>query len=151
MKKIIDIAKVEIGYKEVPANSNKTKYGEWFGFNGVAWCGIFVSWVYYMAGFPLGNIGFKYGFAGISTAIDHFRKTNEFTSAPIEGDIVFFDWQGDGSYDHTGIYVTKVFDDYFVTIEGNTSVDNQSNGGEVMVRLRKKENVLFVHPKILDK
>lgn len=37
MSKVIEIAEKEIGYTELPANSNKTKYGKWFGFDGVAW------------------------------------------------------------------------------------------------------------------
>lgn len=34
---IVAIARKEIGYEETPKNSNKTKYGKWFGFDGVAW------------------------------------------------------------------------------------------------------------------
>jgi len=56
--KIVEIAEKEIGTTEYPANTNKTKYGAWFGLNGLAWCAIFVSWCYDKAGFPLGNIGF---------------------------------------------------------------------------------------------
>lgn len=74
MNRIIEIAEKEIGETELPKDSNLTKYGEWFGFDGVAWCGMFVSWCYYLAGFPLGNIGFKKGFAGCQTAVAHFKK-----------------------------------------------------------------------------
>src|SRR5690606_7718800 len=112
----------EIGYKETPPNSNKTKYGEWFGFDGVAWCGMFVSWVYHHAGFPLGNIGFLKGFAGCQTAVAYFKKNNETTETPVAGDIVFFDWNNDGRYDHTGIYVRHIDESTFESIEGNTSV-----------------------------
>lgn len=150
MKKIIEIAEKEIGYKENPINSNLTKYGKWFGFDGVAWCAMFVSWVYYNAGFPLGNIGFKKGFAGCQTAVSHFKKTKEITLTPIEGDIVFFDWNGDGRYDHTGLFVKWINNNLFETIEGNTSSNNQSNGGEVMRRNRTNKNVIFVHPKVCD-
>lgn len=148
MSKIIEIATAEIGYKENPANSNKTKYGKWFGFDGVAWCGMFVSWVYFHAGLPLGKIGFTRGFAGCQTAVAHFKKTGEITTSPVAGDIVFFDWNNDGRYDHTGIFKTWIEKDAFTSIEGNTSLTNQSNGGEVMLRIRYNKNVLFVHPKI---
>lgn len=37
MNKITELASKEIGYSETPNNSNKTKYGKWFGFDGVAW------------------------------------------------------------------------------------------------------------------
>ena len=150
MNKIIEIAEKEIGYKENPTYSNKTKYGKWFGFDGVAWCAMFVSWVYNNAGFPLGNIGFLKGFAGCQTAVAHFKKTNQITVTPTCGDIVFFDWNGDGRFDHTGLFVKDIDGHNFETIEGNTSLSNQSNGGEVMRRKRKYQNVLFVHPIVRD-
>lgn len=143
---IVSIASREIGYAESPMNSNKTKYGQWFGLDAVAWCGIFVSWCYAHAGFRLGNIGFKKGFAGCQTAVAYFKKQGTTTSDPIAGDIVFFDWGGDGRYDHTGIFVKKIDDNSFETIEGNTSLINQSNGGQVMRRVRKYTNAIFVHP-----
>lgn len=150
-KKIIEVAKKEIGYTENPPNSNKTKFGKWFGFDGVAWCGMFVSWCYDKAGFPLGNIGFVKGFAGCQTAVAFFTKNKRLTTTPKEGDIVFFDWNLDGRYDHTGVFVRQIDKDYFETIEGNTSLTNQSNGGQVMLRKRKYgKGVVFVHPKCLD-
>lgn len=154
MSKILSIARKEIGYAEVPANTNKTKYGKWFGFDGVAWCGMFVSWCYDKAGYPLGKIGFFKGFAGCQTAVAHFRKTGEVTLNPVPGDIVFFDWNGDSRYDHVGLF--DRWEDgekkTFITVEGNTSLHNDSNGGTVMERLRGRVgSVIFVHPKVLDK
>lgn len=142
---IVEIASKEIGYKETPKNSNKTKYGKWFLLDSVPWCGIFVSWVYNQAGKPLGNIGFSKGFAGCQTAVAYFIKNKKTTKTPVPGDIVFFDWNGDGRYDHTGIFVAGIDTKRFKTIEGNTSLTNQSNGGEVMLRERDYKNCLFVH------
>ncbi len=150
IKNIITLAQAEIGYSETPVNSNKTKYGKWFGLDGVAWCGIFVSWLYAKAGFPLGKIGFTKGFAGCQTAVAHFKKTKEVTNFPQPGDIVFFDWNADGRFDHTGIFVRHIDAMNFESIEGNTSLANQSNGGTVMLRKRSFKNALFVHPKVLD-
>ncbi|MDV6169536.1 CHAP domain-containing protein [Flavobacterium sp. DG1-102-2] len=151
IQNIINIALAEIGYSENPANSNKTKYGEWFGLNGVAWCGIFCSWVYSKAGFQLPKIGFAKGFAGCATAVSYFKKYHTITLSPKPGDLVFFDWNADGNYDHVGLfYDWKIPFKEFYTIEGNTSLTNQSNGGQVMKRARKAANVLFVHPNILD-
>ena len=146
MSNIVAIAEKEIGYTETPTNSNKTKYGKWFGFDGVAWCGMFVSWCYDKAGFPLGNVGFSKGFAGCQTAVAHYKKKNKITTKPVPGDIVFFDWNGDGRFDHTGLFVKDIDGKSFETIEGNTSLTNQSNGGQVMKRKRKYVNVIFVHP-----
>lgn len=145
MNEIIRIAETQLGEGEKPLNSNKTKYGKWFGFDGVAWCGIFVSWCYAQAGFPLPKIGFSKGYAGCQTAVAYFKKNEKITTKPVEGDIVFFDWNADGRYDHTGIFVKWINDKEFHTIEGNTAVGNDSNGGNVMKRVRKNKNVLFVH------
>lgn len=149
-QKVVSIAEKEIGVEESPRNSNKTKYGKWFGFDGVAWCGMFVSWCYAQAGFALGNIGYLKGFAGCQTAFAHFTKTKEITNKPIAGDIVLFDWNGDKRYDHTGIFVRWLDDNRFEAIEGNTAVGNDSNGGKVMLRVRNKKFAIFVHPKVLD-
>lgn len=147
---IVATAAAEIGYVEYPANSNKTKYGKWFGFDGVAWCGIFVSWVYAKTGLALENIGFANGFAGCQTAVAYFKRSNQTTQNPIAGDIVFFDWNSDGRYDHTGIFVKQLDAFYFESIEGNTSTTNQSNGGMVMRRKRLYKSAIFVHPKRLS-
>lgn len=144
--KIIEIAEKEIGTIESPKNSNKTKYGKWFGLDGVAWCGIFVSWVYAESGYQLPRIGFLKGFAGCQTAVEYFRKNKLITENPEAGDIVFFDWNKDGRYDHTGIFVKKIDDKTFETIEGNTSLSNQSNGGEVMRRVRNYSVSIFAKP-----
>lgn len=149
-QKIIDIALKEVGYIE--KSNNVTKYGQWFGLNGTAWCGIFVSWVYDQAKLPLGKIGYLKGFAGCATAVAHYRKTGEVTDNPKPGDIVFFDWDLNGKFDHTGIFVAwkDEVSGTFHTIEGNTSTKNQSNGGQVMARIRSKSVAVFVHPKVLD-
>ena len=150
-QKIVDVAAKEVGYQETPANTNRTKYGKWFGFDGVAWCAIFVSWVYDKAGVPLGNMGWPKGFAGCQSGIDIFRKKNRIIENPQEGDIVFFDWNLDGRYDHVGIFVKHIDKNTFETIEGNTSLTNQSNGGQVMRRTRKYwKGVVFVSPKVLE-
>ena len=150
-QKIIDIALKEVGYSEYPAGTNKTKYGKWFGFDGVAWCAMFVSWCYDKSGFPLGNIGFTKGFAGCQTGFAHWKSKGEITAKPQLGDIVLFDWNGDGRYDHTGLFVKDLGNGLFESIEGNTSLTNQSNGGQVMLRQRKYSQSVFVHPKVLGK
>lgn len=145
MSKIVEVAKKEIGQVEIPKNSNKTKYGHWFGMDGYAWCGMFVSWCYFMAGQQLPKIGFSKGFAGCQTAVAYFKKNGQVTKTPIAGDIVFFDWNKDGRYDHTGIFVKWLNENEFETIEGNTAVGNDSNGGQVMRRKRNKSVAIFVH------
>lgn len=147
--KILEIAQQEIGTKESPAGSNNTKYGVWFGLNGVAWCGIFVSFCYAQAGFALGTIDYLKGYAGIPFALAHLSKWGKQVTIPQPGDIVFFDWQGDGIFDHTGLFVKDNGKGLFQTIEGNTGFGNDSNGGEVMSRERKYKNAIFVRPNCL--
>lgn len=145
MSKIVEIARKEIGTVEVPENSNKTKYGKWFGFDGAVWCAMFVSWCYAMADEQLPNIGFKKGFAGCQTGYAYFKKMGWITDKPVAGDIVLFDWNGDGRFDHTGIFVEWITNISFNSIEGNTAVGNDSNGGKVMLRERNKSKAIFVH------
>ena len=140
---VIKVAMQEVGYIE--SKGNKTKYGEWFGLNGVPWCGIFVSWCYAMGGLPLPKIGFKRGFAGCQTAAEYFSAKKMIVKNPVAGDIVLYDWQSDGRYDHTGIFLKRNENNTFAAIEGNTSTINQSNGGSVMVRTRQYRNCIFVH------
>lgn len=51
------------------------------------------------------------------------------------GDIVIYDFERDGTTDHCGI-VESVSGATLAVIEGNTSVGNDSDGGEVMRRTR---------------
>lgn len=145
--KILDTAIVEIGNSEYPRDSNRTKYGAWFGMDGLAWCGMFVSWVYAHSGKRLPVIGYTNGFAGCQTAVEYFRKHGKVVSDPQPGDIVFYDWNNDGRYDHTGIFEAMVDGyQYFTAIEGNTSLSNNSNGGTVMRRTRSVKTAIFVRP-----
>jgi cell wall-associated NlpC family hydrolase len=149
--KIIQIAAKEIGQTEKPANSNRTKYGKWAKFDGVAWCGIFVSWVYAHAGVPLPKIGFAFpGFAGTQTAMAQLKKWGKIVQQPEPGDIVFFDWNNDKRVDHVGIVVQLLSNGTVTTIEGNTSATNQSNGGNVERRTRNLKHCIFVRPFVLD-
>lgn len=141
---IVSEAMSHIGYKEYPAGTNKTKFGEWFGLNGMAWCGIFVSYCYSKAGFQLPNIGFKKGFAGCQTAFAFFKEKGWIVTDPQSGDIVLFDWNKDKRYDHVGIFSSWKDDSTFYSIEGNTAIGNDSNGGQVMQRLRNKSVAVFV-------
>lgn len=152
MSKIIEIALKEIGIKEMPADSNKTIFGQWYGLNGVAWCGIFVSWVFNQAGLSLGHIDTDKGYHYVPSAYNHFKASGEITTKPMPGDVVMYDWNGDKLAEHTGIFLKDNGDGSFMAIEGNTSLGNDSDGGEVMQRKRYygKTVLAFIHPKVLD-
>ena len=60
-----------------------------------------------------------------------------------KGDVVLYDFNGNGTSDHTGIiYAVKGGKIYVV--EGNTSQGNNCNGGMVMKRVRVKANVNYI-------
>lgn len=66
------------------------------------------------------------------------------------GDIVMFDFNGNGTSDHTG-FVIEVSGNTITTIEGNTGTDNDTNGGQVQKRTRSRSVVnYFVRPKYND-
>ena len=149
---IIATASAEDGTNETPIASNKTKYGKWYGMDGVPWCAIFVSWVYHHAGFPLGYIDSEKGYHYCRSAYNYWRSSGVLTNTPQKGDIVLFDWDGDGISDHTGIFLEWVDEqqNVFRSWEGNTAYDNDSDGGKVMLRERAIEVVwAFVSPNVL--
>jgi hypothetical protein len=129
-----------IGVTEAPPNSNRTMFGEWFGVNGVAWCNIFVSYCFRIAA----NYTIAEGFAGkadgvyprgcsyVPTTEAWLRTSGMWRGRvpPLPGDIVIYNWDG-GEPDHIGIVESYVGDGKFRAIEGNTSVTNKSDGGEV--------------------
>jgi hypothetical protein len=148
-------AVAEIGYKEEPPNSNHTKYGKWYGLDGMAWCAMFVSWCFDQAGLTLPQINNVKGFSGCQSAHHYWDERKRIIAKEnvLPGDIVFFDWQGDKRFEHTGIFEKDNGDGHsFTTIEGNTAVGNDSNGGEVMRRTHRPYNrAVFVHPEVYDK
>ncbi len=145
---VLSAAAAEIGQCETPPNSNKTKYGEWYGMNGVAWCAIFVSWAFDKGGNPLGKVDTPKGFHYCPSGYNYWKANNQLTATPQGGDIVLYDWGKDGLPDHTSIFVKDNGDGKtFTAIEGNTSAANDSNGGTVMKRVRYYSLVLaFVSP-----
>jgi len=151
MSKVIEVAIKEVGVQENPPNSNNVKYNTWIYGKVVSgakypWCGAFVSWCYSMAGFQIRGGGYAKGFIGCQYAVANIKKWGRLITEPKAGDVVFFDWEGDGKFDHTGLFVSNLPNGNFKTIEGNTAVGNDSNGGSVMERERKYKNVIFVRP-----
>ena len=43
---IVKLAISQLGYKESPSGSNKTKYGKEYGMDGQPWCAMFVWWLF---------------------------------------------------------------------------------------------------------
>ena len=115
---IVQIALSQVG------NVGGQPYWSWYGFNSrVEWCACFVSWVANQAGYIESNIIPK--FAGCQNGIDWFKAMGQWKEKgyiPREGDIIFFDWEVDGSVNHVGI-VEKVENGKVYTVEGNSTDD----------------------------
>ena len=94
------------------------------------------------------KIGYTKGYAGCQTAYAYFKTNGWLVTEPIAGDIVLFDWNSDGRFDHTGIFKEKISATKFKSIEGNTSLKNDSNGGEVMERVRDFKTAIFARKPI---
>lgn len=127
------LAAAEIGTVESPPNSNKTKYGVEYGWNGVAWCAIFVWWVEKQAGVVL-----PIKTASVYLLRDEFKIARQFYAEPQVGDIVLYNY-GTG---HCGI-VESFTADTITAIEGNTSFGNDTNGGSVMRRVRSRSSLIL--------
>lgn len=132
-----------LGDKERPAGSNRTVFGQWFGVDGVPWCNIFVSYCFKVGASTVLAPGFKgagcypNGCTYVPTTEAWLRATGQWIGRgePRAGDIAIYNWDG-GAPDHIGIVETYLGGGKFNAIEGNTAVGNDSNGGEVMRRLR---------------
>lgn len=139
--RVLQIAAREIGCRESPPDSNGNKFGRWYGMDYAKWCAIFVSYCFYNAGLPL-PITTSKGFAYCPFGVKWFRSNGKLSNKPEVGDIVFYDWENDSVSDHVGIVEKVNSDGSIVAIEGNTSVGNNSNGGQVMRRTRQKGVIL---------
>jgi len=125
----------KLGTKENPAGSNRVVFSDWYGVTG-PWCAMFVTWCYVRAGSKAFVRSHRYAY--VPYIVQDARKgTNGLTvtKKPLPGDLVCYDWEGNGVADHVGLFekgTTMVFH----AIEGNTAVGNDSNGGEGMRRSR---------------
>lgn len=144
----LDIAISQLGTKESPAESNNTKYGSWYGVNYQPWCAIFCTWCFEQAGdSPSFVKGSRYAYCPYVVADARANRYGlSTTDDPIPGDLVLYDWGYDTVYDHIGIFEMDMGGGQFSAIEGNTSMNNNSNGGEVMRRTRSKsgQGTVFV-------
>ncbi len=134
-----------IGTQESPPGSNRQPFGVWFGVDGVPWCNIFVSYCFSIgAGYTLaagfagkGDGVYPKGCAYVPTTEAWLRAKGMWIArvAPLPGDIAIYNWNG-GEPDHIGIVERYLGDGRFQAIEGNTSVSDKSNGGEVQRAIR---------------
>jgi hypothetical protein len=144
---VLEVARRELGTVESPHGSNRTKYGQAYGWNGVAWCAIFCWYVFGRAGVaPLIP-------KSASTVVmrDWYRARGQWhTSNPQPGDLVFFKFPGNNNpVNHIGIVEGVEPGGTLVVIEGNTAgtaSGDQRNGGMVARKRRMSNIVGFARP-----
>jgi len=137
-----------VGVKESPPGSNRTMFGRWFGADGVPWCAIFASYCFDVGagvvlcrGWHGAGVG-KRGVAYVPTLSAWLRATGRVVDDPLPGDLAVYDWDG-GDPDHVGLVVRRLGADRFESVEGNTAVGDDSDGGAVMRRSRSDAQVLL--------
>ena len=112
---MVAVAQSQIG------NVGGAPYWSWWGLDyRVEWCAIFVSWCADQCGYL--DAGVLPKMEGVRPYVDWFRERGQWQGRdyePSPGDIIFFDWEGDGLADHVGI-VEKVENELIYTVEGNT-------------------------------
>ena len=112
---IVEVALTQLG------NEGGQPYWSWYGFEGrVEWCACFVSWCADQCGYIESGIILK--FAGCVDGSNWFKGNGQWKDRnyePQAGDIIFFDWEGDGETDHVGI-VEKCENGVVYTVEGNS-------------------------------
>lgn len=146
---VLKVARGEIGYSRWSDAQEGTKYGRWYADQ--------VKSPYYaQSGVPFCAMGVSWAFAH-ANALDAMRPVllsaycpemvNRARSAGMAvakasaqpGDVLMFDWGGDGTSDHTGICeANKPTSGYMQTIEFNT------NNGEVCRRTRAYSTICQV-------
>ena len=137
---IVNYAKTQVGTKENPKGSNKTKYGEWYGNNGQPWCMDFVQYC-----FAQMNQTLPYKTASCSALLAWYRQyaPEKVFDFPLPGDIVIY------NFGHCGI-VTDVGATTIKAVEGNTRstiIGNQAEGDGVYERTREKNKVTaYIRP-----
>lgn len=145
VRDVLEIAGAEVGYSRYADPQAGTKYGRWYAAiggsyyaeTGVPYCAMFASWVLDRAGVSCAGLPGAY----CPDMLEAARKAG--ATVPLAdaepGDLIYYDWNGDGESDHVGIVAKNYGGANFETIEGNTSggaTGSQTNGGMVARRSR---------------
>lgn len=133
---LLKIAETQLGYTESQRNFDAvldengetytlkgwTRYGAWYGIPYGDWCAMFISFCLNYADIPESAIPYD---CATTTWIDSLSARGMYAPAgsydPKPGDLIFFDWEGDGLSDHVGI-VWAINPGSITTIEGNHTI-----------------------------
>lgn len=146
-ERLLELARAELGTREFPPGSNNVKYntsyyGREVSGNNFAWCAVFIWWLFEQAGLSELYFGGKKT-AYVPALLTWARQEGLLVDTPRPGDLVCFDFNHNAAADHIGL--CESWDGtYITTIDGNTGVGNEANGGAVMRRRRQKKYIVAV-------
>ena len=116
-----DVPLVKVAASQL-GNEGGEPYWKWYDFDyRVEWCGCFVSWCEDRCGLIESGKAPKFAMVGDGAA--WFEDRDQWIKpggTPADGDLIFFDLDRDGSFDHVGI-VSATDGDLIFTVEGNSS------------------------------
>lgn len=145
---LVSVALEEVGYTN--SSNRENKYGRWYGLNNQPYSAMFVSWCFGAIGASeLVEVSSKKGFASCNIGYEHLSKNSE----PYKwwqvksGDIVFYDFDGQGRATHMGIVVRVLrkfgFPIGFEVVEGDTTSDQASSDTDGLRTGVYKRNRVF--------
>ena len=152
VNQVLVLAQSQVGTTEYPPNSNNVVYntayyGHEVSGSAYPWCAVFVWWCF--AQFTPCLVKKT---ASCMDMAQWFKDNGQWHASPKVGDVVFFKFNTNTRWtNHVGI-VKEVIDGgvKIKTIEGNTSVTSDDNGGAVMERTRTSNIVGYGRPQYDD-
>jgi len=123
---VLNVARSQLGFHAGAQDENP--YGDWYGIKNAPYCAMGVSWCFAQVGLSyLVAAQTPKGFAYNPAALPWFQRqglvVNKYSGQP--GDLVFFDWNSDGTVDHVEI-IENASPDGITTIGFNTGNPNDS-------------------------
>ncbi len=126
---VLDFFRRNDGLGESPPGSNCNWLTDAYGMGCVPWCAVTVSRALGESGFgtpenvqvPGVSSTTRRGWAYVPYVRKNFEDAGRWHSDGLPGDLVIFDWDGDGVGDHIGVVETRLGDGTYLCREGNTS------------------------------
>lgn len=131
---VIEFFRRNNGLGETPGGSNCNWITHWYGMGCAPWCAMTTSRALAEAGFgdpenvqvPGVARTTRHGWAYCPYVRQNFIDAGRWvddSNAGQPGDLIIFDWTGDGVGDHIGVVESRLSDGTYLTWEGNTSAD----------------------------
>ena len=157
LRKVIEVARGELGVTEFPAGSNCVKY--WTDYTGIGpsmqgqpWCVCFLWWCFWKAGESTAFFGGEQT-ASCGTLLRWYMEQGlMYSASEVQvGDIVILNFHGTKDTEHCGLvedilhYSNGVM--LVSTVEGNTTPGeegSQDNGGCVALKWRNPSQIVAV-------